>query len=396
MKSRLKIADVSEFYSPDGGGVKTYVNQKFETAAVHGHDLTVIAPGPAHHIERRNGGRIVWVPAPRLIVDPRYHIFTSGAHIWHALDELQPDVIEASSPWRGGWVASRWPGSAIKILFMHSDPIASYPHHWFQRLGTADRIDQLFGWFWAYLRRLSASCDSTIVGGDWLARRFQTHGLKNPLSIPLGIQKGLFDPANADLTLRASMLQECGLPPTASLLITVGRFHPEKRLPLLIEAVQRANEKRPVGLYIVGDGLSRRTVERAARKVKQVYLAGNISLRPKVAAMLSSADALIHGAGSETFGYVVAESLCAGTPVIVPDRGGAADLYNHACAEQYQTGNANSASQAILRLLSRDETALRLAAVEKAKKSVRTADEHFRALFEHYEELVTMSASKSE
>ena len=41
----MKIVDVCEFYSPTGGGVRRYINQKLELAARFGHQLTVIAPG---------------------------------------------------------------------------------------------------------------------------------------------------------------------------------------------------------------------------------------------------------------------------------------------------------------------------------------------------------------
>lgn len=391
---KLKIADVSEFYAPQGGGVKTYVNQKFEAAAKFGHDLSVIAPGPDHKTEPREGGRIVWVPAPKLIVDPRYHLFTRGKFIRQALEQIQPDIVEASSPWRGGWVASRWQSRAPKILFMHADPVASYPHFWLEGIVAPATIDAMFGWFWSYLRRLSNPCAATIVSGDWLATRFKQHGLVNPVSFPLGIQEGIFDPAHARADLRAEMLRACGLPETASLLLSVGRFHPEKRLPMLMKAVDIANETRPVGLYIIGDGLSRKSVGKAASLSPTVYLAGQITDRADVAARLASADALIHGAASETFGYVVAESLRAGTPVIVPDRGGAADLSYPAYAEQYETGKMTSAAEAIVRMLARDRQTTRNAAAAAGQTRVTSASEHFHRLFEYYARLVAESKSQ--
>src|SRR5450755_1327236 len=123
----VKIADVSEFYSPTGGGVRSYVHHKLEFAARLGHDLTIIAPGSETRIENLRGGRISWVKAPLLPFDHNYRMFWNASDVWHALDNAAPDIVEGSSPWRGGWLAAQWPGAAAKILFMHSDPIASYP-----------------------------------------------------------------------------------------------------------------------------------------------------------------------------------------------------------------------------------------------------------------------------
>ena len=37
----MKIVDISEFYSPTGGGVRAYVEQKFKAAAKAGYALSV-------------------------------------------------------------------------------------------------------------------------------------------------------------------------------------------------------------------------------------------------------------------------------------------------------------------------------------------------------------------
>ena len=39
----MRIVDVNEFYSPTGGGVRTYLDRKMGLMADMGHELTVIA-----------------------------------------------------------------------------------------------------------------------------------------------------------------------------------------------------------------------------------------------------------------------------------------------------------------------------------------------------------------
>ena len=52
----MRIVDVNEFYSPTGGGVRTYIDRKIGIMADLGHELTVIAPALEDGVEDRPGG----------------------------------------------------------------------------------------------------------------------------------------------------------------------------------------------------------------------------------------------------------------------------------------------------------------------------------------------------
>jgi alpha-1,6-mannosyltransferase len=57
----MRVVDVNEFYSPTGGGVRTYLDRKMAIMADQGHELIVIAPGPADRVEERpGGGRVIY------------------------------------------------------------------------------------------------------------------------------------------------------------------------------------------------------------------------------------------------------------------------------------------------------------------------------------------------
>ena len=194
--------------------------------------------------------------------------------------------------------------------------------------------------------------------------------------------------------MRARMLKDCGLGPEASLLIAVSRHHPEKRLRTIIEAVTKAQAKRPIGLVIVGDGFIRRSVDRWAARGRHIHVAGRISDQRLLATMLASADAFLHGSAAETYGLVVAEAICAGTPVIVPDAGGSCDLADASFAESYRTGDANSGAEAILRLLSRDRAELSRACTAFADAKIASVEAHFADLFAAYESVRQRAAER--
>ena len=383
----MKIADVSEFYAPQGGGVKTYVEAKFRAAERLGHTLVVIAPGPEDRVEPRPGGRIVWVKSPAMPADPRYRMFWKAEPVWRVLDQEKPDMLEGSSPWRGGWLAGQWQGKAPRALFMHADPVAVYPQTLLGGFLSEKTIDGFFGWFWRYLRRLDASYDCCVVAGQWLADRFARQGLERIEVVPFGIRGGEFSPDLRDETLRTSMLAACGLDSSATLLVTVGRHHPEKRVPMLMRALSMVPKGQPVGLYIIGDGLQHAKVRKLAAGLPHVHIAGAETDRVRLARMMASADALFHGSTAESCGFVVAEALCSGTPLIVPAAGGAGDLARPAYAETYKPGDAQDAARAIVRFAARDRKALSAAAYE-AGLQVGDIDRHFDRLFALYQKLV--------
>ena len=379
----MRIAEIAEFYAPNGGGVRTYIDRKLEAAERLGVELFVLAPGVEDAFEQRPGGGVVWIKAPALPFDANYRMFWDAAPVHAQLDRLRPDVVEASSPWRGAWIAASWKGTAPRAMFTHADPVASYPYRWFGPVASHDQIDRLFEWFWRYMRRLTARFDVVVTGGEWLSQRLSDRGVPRVETVRLGIDRSVFSPERRDEGLRAELLAGCALPPTARLLLGVGRHHPEKRWPMVIDAVAAVGADMPVGLLLIGDGIDRKSVQRAAGGNPHVRLLAPIYDRPLLAKIMASTDGLIHGCEAETFGLVAAEALASGLPLIVPDRGGCSDLATPAIAETYAANDSRAAAAAIRRLFGRDPDALRAAVVDAAAE-VRSDRQHFDGLFGLY------------
>ena len=268
----MRIVDVSGFYSPSGSGVRSNVHRKFEAAAKLGHDITVVAPGAEDRVDERPGGRIVWVASPLMPFDSNYRMFWDAAAVWRAMDPFAPDVVEGSSPWRGGWIAGCWRAGdptfkPIRSLLFYQDVVAGYGHTLLDGVLARPTIDRLSSGYWAYLRRLSRRFDVTVTGGDWLAARLAEFGIHRPVAVPLGVDANSFSPDMRDAALRRELLATCGVGLGCRLLLALGRFHPEKRHKTIIRVFAAAKSRKPdIGLLIVGDGLARSSVAREARR----------------------------------------------------------------------------------------------------------------------------------
>jgi alpha-1,6-mannosyltransferase len=384
----VRVVDVNEFYSPTGGGVRTYLDRKMGIMADLGHELIVVAPGYDDGVEERaGGGRIHWLKAPRLPFDRSYGLFWDPAPVTRLLDTLDPDVVETSSPWRPAWIVGNWRGRALKVFFAHNDNMAAYAQRWLEDVATAEQVERWCAWYTNYMGRFLGAFDAFVTNGTTLARRHARRGLKVDAAMPLGIDKGYFSPTLRDPRLRAALLEQCGLGEDAHLLLGVGRHHPEKRWPTVIDAVEAAGAERPVGMILLGDGVARDVLAKRIAGSPHIRLYRPLYDRLRFAQIMASADALIHGSDQEPFGLVALEAVASGLPLIVPDEGGAFDIAEPAYSEVYESRDARSCAEAIGRLLDREPTVLRAASVHAAAK-VRTDRDHAIALVDYYSGLI--------
>ena len=390
----MRIVDICAFYTPAGGGVRTYVDAKLRAAARLGHEMIVVAPGASDEVERRGpGALLVTIASPTLPVDRRYRYFHDQRAVHRVLDAWRPDHVEASSPWSSATMVGRWQGAATRSLVMHADPLASYAYRWLGGIATIATIDRWFAVFWRHLRGLGQMFDTVICANGRLAERLRAGGLGRARTIAMGVEPGRFSPAHRSAELRAALLRSLGLDSDAVLLVGIGRLSGEKRWEMVVRAVQECARGRPLGLLLAGDGPRRQRIELAAGRTGNVALVPRLDDRDEVARLIASADALVHGCESETFCLAAAEGRASGIPLIVPDRGAALDLLAPGAGLGFRAGNERSLRTALVHFIDRGVELQRATAARACR--VRTIDEHFAELFAHYEGLETEPADFS-
>jgi alpha-1,6-mannosyltransferase len=208
----------------------------------------------------------------------------------------------------------------------------------------------------------------------------------------MGVEPGIFSPSLRSPVLRERALSALDLDADATLLIGIGRFSAEKRWDMVLRAVGEAALQREVGMLLVGDGSKRTKLELLAERIKGVAVLPAISNRDELARLLASADALVHGCEAETFCLVAAEARASGIPLIVPDRGAAADQLVAGAGTTYSSASKLSLTRAITRFIDRGPELQRAAAARSSRG--RTMDEHFAELFARYEALAPQHVVK--
>jgi alpha-1,6-mannosyltransferase len=386
----LKIVDVCAFYAPKGGGVRTYVDRKLKAGAALGHEIVVIAPGEHDHVEERGpNARIVWLKSQLFPLDFNYRYFNDTDALYAALDRESPDLVEASSPWKSASTIADWPGTAPRALIMHADPLSAYAYRWFEPLAERATIDKAFDRYWRHLLRLDSKFNMVVSASTGLSQRLVDGGLRHVVTNPMGVDPGVFSPTFRDAGLRARLLAMCDLPEEATLLLGVGRFAPEKRWPMLVDAVAAAGTHHPVGMVLAGQGRDQKSIQRRIGANPHIRILAPIVDRGELARLMASADALVHGCEAETFCMVGAEASASGLPVIGPDQGGAADHAHASGGLTYASANAQAAAEAITEFSGLHQQGL--AGPRANVPSPRTMDDHFAELFASYERLANPS-----
>jgi glycosyltransferase involved in cell wall biosynthesis len=211
-------------------------------------------------------------------------------------------------------------------------------------------------------------------------------------------------PGLGDATVVPNALHERFLAPRAPrpadrtgdpLIVTAGRIHPDKGLDVLIDALARARREVPgLRLLVVGDepaggaGYRARLTAQAARLGVDgaVGWAGWVE-RPEE--LWDGAAAYVQASRHEPFGIAVAEAMAWGLPVVVTGAGGLPEVVDDGrTGLVVPPGDPAALAAALVRLLSDDALARRLAAAGRATATARfTPDRMARRVAAIYAEL---------
>jgi glycosyltransferase involved in cell wall biosynthesis len=125
-----------------------------------------------------------------------------------------------------------------------------------------------------------------------------------------------------------------GVPPGDRLLVAVARLHPQKDLPMLLNAVAHARRRVDgVRLVIVGEGPDEMALR---RQIAELGLDGFVTLAgalPSAADVLAAADVVAISSRWESGPLVLFEAMQLGRPVVTTSVGAAPEL-----VEDEQTG----------------------------------------------------------
>ena len=314
----MKICDLTQFYSPVGGGVKRYVAEKVRHVQerTSGDEHVLIVPGDRDRRVEAERSRTYLIKSPLVSRTSRYRMIVRLGAIERVLLREKPDLIECGDPYQVAWKAVL-SGRALEI------PVVGFYHSHFPEayVRTAQKffgqtVTELFlDVSRRYIRALYTRFERTIVPSPALGQVLAAWGVDNVTHSDLGVDTAVFRPApQPDENIRA----ELGIAPARILLLYVGRLAQEKNTHTLFaafEALARAHPER-FHLVVVGDGLQRQELNALRSRLTHVTHLAFCTEAARLAALYRTADLFVHPGVQETFGLVTLEAQACGTPVI--------------------------------------------------------------------------------
>lgn len=342
--------------------------QTLELAARRDVQLRVVSPvglppwplslHPYYAERRRLPAREIW--KGMVVHRPRYRALPVVAHhraartmaraILPLLREIRKvlpfDVIDAEFFWPDG-VAAMHVGRALGVPFSVKAR-GSDIHFWGNKPAVA-----------AQLAEASLEAAGLIAVSEALKRDMIALGMPADRIIVhhAGVDLDLFRPAGRD-TAKAALGVD------GPLLVSVGALIPLKGQSLAIAALDLIPDAT---LILAGDGPERAGLERqAAPYGSRVRFLGN---RPhgELPALLAAADAMVLPSEREGLANVWIEALACGTPIVVPDVGGAREVVDRPAAGRLVERNPEAIAEAVESIL----------ADPPAAEEVREAAERF-------------------
>jgi glycosyltransferase involved in cell wall biosynthesis len=399
----MRICLISNLYPPYArGGAERVVETEARALKAQGHDVFVITAEPVREdgsIEPRmtdEGGIRVWRFHPLNL----FFYGDIGRHsaparlLWHAWDarnphaakcvasilkDERPDVVHTHNLKGIGFSIPRVIRK-LGIRHVHtlhdvqlavpSGLIIKGQEHGF---GVTDPVSKLF----ARTARLAfGSPDAVVSPSKFLLDFYRVRGFFPSSQL-------IFLPNPAPRIVLAPRV-----PSVETRFLFLGQLEKHKGILLLIEAFRRLTKDRPkIRLDVVGAGAATDEAMRAAGKDLRIAFYGKKS-PSQFAAMFSKADyAVVPSLCYENAPTVIVESFAYGTPTIVADIGGAAELVRHGeNGFVFEAGNVATLVAAMKRAC--DEKGAWPGRSKAARRSAEllTEDRHAERLVALYEE----------
>jgi len=335
----MRILDINNFYSPTGGGVRTYHHKKREHfARDYGISTALVVPSNHYSKDVEGSSAVYNVPALPL-GGSGYRMVIAGKWLRAVIDDWKPDIIEVGS---GYFLPRICCGIAdsrkIPVVgFFHSDYPETLVRPIFKAIPSLaeSSVDRA----WRRIGRAYGRMSATFAASEAVLSKLRKAGLKRLFHVPLGVDHGIFDPSMRSEAFRSRM----GASDGRKLILYLSRLAPEKGTGLLLEAYPEFRQPDFAVLVIVGHGPMSRRVDRFASRYPEVTVLPFVHEAEAVSSMMASCDIFLSLGGSETFSLTTLEAMASGAMVLAPDSGGAGELVSRAgVIEPFRMGNASS------------------------------------------------------
>ncbi|TVR04655.1 MAG: glycosyltransferase [Deltaproteobacteria bacterium] len=358
----MRILDLNNFYTPTGGGVRTYHNRKADHARLRQQHRQILLV-PDDHWRIRTDGWNTWIHAPGIdLGGSGYRLVASERVVRRVIDLAEPDLIEIGSPYILPLLVPRalaQLGASVPVVgFYHAD----YPHayvHAGALVGGPALQSMATELALRHMGRTYRGMTATLAASDYALQKLHRYGVQRLFHTPLGVDTSTFRirPREQLDEVRSRV----GAGPDTRVVLFLGRLAGMKRIDMLIDAWPELRRIGNLVLLIVGHGPYSDAVDHLVARFPEVHRLPFLSDANEVATIYAAADAYLSLGEWETFSLTTLEAMASGTPVIAPDGGAAGELVRRSGVLEgiFTPGSRSDLVRAVVSTLSLNREATR-------------------------------------
>ncbi len=384
----MRLGFFTNNYAPWVGGVTTAVETLREGLERRGHEVFIFAPSFSGDTD--GTPRVIRYRSLPALTYPEFVLpIPFSPAISRLIRRLDLDLFHAHHPFLLGRTALRLARRACRpLVFTYHTRYEKYAHYvpfplsWVQKTAVARAT------------RFANQADLVIAPSKAARSVLEAQGVRTRIEVvPTGIPPARIGPGQ-----RWALRADLGVSDSARLVLSVGRLDPEKNLPTLLRAFDRAARTRPeFHLVMVGKGTQEghlRALASSLPSASQIHFLGAIDYE-SILGIYRAADLFLFASTTETQGLAVAEALAVGLPVVALRAPGVEELVRDGVTGVLADSEADL-GQALAALLNDDgrRAALARAALERAPDL--SAELQVDRLARLYEELLATRSKLEE
>ena len=307
----MRIALLSDTYTPQVNGVTTVVARIARVLREFGHDVVVVAPRyPGHDPNPPPGDAELRIPSAPFPPYPAIRLsLPQFRTVARYLDAFRPDLVHVATEGTIGLTGRRYAvRNDVPLVTSYHTNFPQYARHY-----GAGLIEPLV---WSWLRWFHRPARLTQTPGEGVCGTLIQRRIGKPVVWGRGVDSAHFHPARR----HAGWRRWLGGGDDTAIVLHVGRLAPEKNLNLLAEAwtLARRDLGQRATFVLAGEGPGTR---RLVARMPWVRHLGFLD-RDRLATLYASADICVLPSATETCGLVALEAMASGLAVIAADAGG--------------------------------------------------------------------------
>ena len=385
----MRILVATQTYDPPLNGQGVFAVRLTGGLVRAGHEVLVLRPSETGRPYRRKRGGLevrglravpLWPFSRDVFVTPLPGPETSAAVEW-----FRPDAVH----FQDHYPLCR---AAVRAALRHGVPLVGTNH--FMPLNIIDEVgifrlapDLVEPLLWRWVTALFGRADIVTAPSETAAKMLRDRGIR-ALAVSNGVDTAHFRPDPA--LDRATVRRRYGLDPGRTVILFVGRVEREKRLDILLEALEGL-EEGGMQLAVAGKGsCERRLLALARRRLPpgSVVFTGFVP-DAELPALLNSADLFVMPSEAELQSLATLEAMACGLPVLAADAGALPELVRPGVnGFLFRSGCGRDAAGRLKEMAGRRDEWARMGAASRAMAEAHDLSRTIRAYDELYRRLV--------